>query len=157
MGSRTYSFLTLIFAALLSGPLSAQSCRDDAIWLRGDWGSVRLRVEVADDAEERAQGLMFVEQMPPGAGMLFVYETERPTAFWMKNTLIPLDMIFADAQGVVVSVHENAVPGDLTAIESGAPVQFVLEINGGMASRLGIAEGSEMQHPAISDAAWACE
>ncbi|MBY6005911.1 DUF192 domain-containing protein [Salipiger bermudensis] len=158
MGSRTYSFLTLIFAALLSGPLSAQSCRDDAIWLRGDWGSVRLRVEVADDAEERAQGLMFVEQMPPGAGMLFVYETERPTAFWMKNTLIPLDMIFADAQGRVVKVHQMAIPHDETPIPSGGPVQYVLEINGGMAAQLGIAEGTEMMHPAISgDPVWPCE
>ncbi len=158
MGSRSFSLLTLLTAALAGGPLAAQSCRDDAIWLRGDWGSVRLSVEVADDAAERAQGLMHVEQMPPGAGMLFVYETERPTAFWMKNTLISLDMIFADAQGRVVKVHPMAIPHDETPIPSGEPVQYVLEINGGMAAQLGIAEGSEMMHPAITgDPVWPCE
>lgn len=157
MGSRTYSFLTLIFAALLSGPLSAQSCRDDAIWLRGDWGSVRLRVEVADDAEERAQGLMFVEQMPPGAGMLFVYETERPTAFWMKNTLIPLDMIFADRRGMITRIHENAVPLDRTGIFGGEEVFAVLEINGGLSDSIGFKVGDVLQHPAFgSDALMPC-
>jgi hypothetical protein len=76
----------------------------------------------------------------------------------MKNTLIPLDMVFADGAGVVQRVHENAIPGDLTGIPGGANIQFVLEINGGMADRLGIGVGSEMRHPAIPDevAVWSC-
>ncbi|MBN9886423.1 DUF192 domain-containing protein [Salipiger abyssi] len=155
MGSRADAVL-ILSAALLAGPAAAQ-CRDDAVWLRGDWGNARFRVEVADDAEERARGLMFVEEMPASAGMLFVYPSERATAFWMKNTLIPLDMIFADAQGRVVQVHSRAVPHDTTPIPSGGPVRYVLEINGGMAERLGIAAGSEMQHPAIADPVWPCE
>ncbi len=88
--------------------------------------------------------------------MLFVYDRERPVSFWMKNTLIPLDMIFADAEGRVVAIHENAIPHDETPIPSGAPSQYVLEINGGLASTLGIEVGSEMQHPAIEAAAWPC-
>ncbi len=156
MGNRGRALIAS--AGLLVFAQAAQAaCSAEALQLRGDWGTARFAVAVADSTKERARGLMFVEEMPTTAGMLFVYDEPHPVSFWMKNTLIPLDMIFADAQGVVVSVHENAVPGDLTAIESGAPVQYVLEINGGMASRLGIAEGSEMQHPAISDAAWACE
>jgi uncharacterized membrane protein (UPF0127 family) len=78
--------------------------------------------------------------------------------FWMKNTLIPLDMIFADAAGRVTRVHAMAVPGDETPVEGGAGVQFVLEINGGLAERLGIAPGAELRHPAIGDgAAWPCD
>ena len=107
-------------------------------------------------AAERAQGLMNVEKMPAAAGMLFVYDRERPVSFWMKNTLIPLDMIFADAEGRVVAIHENAIPHDETPIPSGAPSQYVLEINGGLASTLGIEVGSEMKHPAIEAAAWPC-
>ena len=66
-------------------------------------------------------------------------------------------MVFADARGRVVAVHDNAVPGDLTPIPSGAPSQYVLEINGGLADRLGIVPGSEMRHPAIAEPVWPCE
>jgi uncharacterized membrane protein (UPF0127 family) len=77
----------------------------------------------------------------------------------MKNTLIPLDMIFADARGVVTRVHANAVPGDLTPVVGGENVQFTLEINGGLAARMGIVEGAELRHPAIAQetAVWPCE
>ncbi|EPX78435.1 DUF192 domain-containing protein [Salipiger mucosus] len=154
MGSR--SALIGLLMALAAAPAWA-ACRDDTVSLRGDWGSARFRVVVADEAAERARGLMHVEQMPAGAGMLFVYEQERPVAFWMKNTLIPLDMIFADETGRVVKVHEEAVPHDETPIPSDAPARYVLEINGGLAARMGIEPGSEMQHPAIVDPAWPCE
>jgi hypothetical protein len=122
-------------------------------------GVARFTVEVADDAAERARGLMFRDDMPTGAGMLFVYPEAGPVSFWMKNTLIPLDMVFADAAGRVVHVHENAVPLDETPIPGRGAVQFVLEINGGLARGLGIAAGAEMRHPAIPQdtAAWACD
>jgi len=84
---------------------------------------------VADDAAERAQGLMFREAMPLSSGMLFVYGRPQRVSFWMRNTLIPLDMIFADARGVVTRVHAEAVPLDETPIDGGEGVQFVLEIN----------------------------
>ena len=152
--------MTLRLAAVLTffaAPAFAV-CSDTQIDLRGDWGSARFSVEVADDPSERSLGLMHRESMAKSAGMLFVYERPQRTTFWMKNTLIPLDMIFADETGVVTKVHENATPLDLTGIEGGDAVQFVLEINGGLAKRLGISEGSEMRHPSIgTDAAWACE
>jgi hypothetical protein len=75
----------------------------------------------------------------------------------MKNTLIPLDMIFADARGVVRRVHENAVPGDLTPIPGGDDILVVLEVNGGMARQLGIAPGTVLRHPSLGQgAAWPC-
>ncbi|HBM57622.1 DUF192 domain-containing protein [Salipiger marinus] len=157
MGNGTFRLCLSALAFALIGQGAQAACRDDTVWLRGDWGSASFRVEIADDAASRAQGLMHVEEMPASAGMLFVYEREAPVSFWMKNTLIPLDMVFADAQGRVVSVHDRAVPGDLTPIPSGAPSQFVLEINGGLADQLGIVPGSEMRHPAIAEPVWPCE
>lgn len=124
-------------------------CRDDRVTLIGEWGKAAFTVAVADDPAERAQGLMFVEQMPTMAGMLFIYESPQRASFWMKNTLIPLDMIFADTTGRIVTVHQNAVPLDETPIPGGEDIRFVLEINGGMAARLGLAPGDLMQHPAI--------
>ncbi len=145
-----------LMVALAAGP--ALSCSADRVELRWQGGKASFAVEVADDPDERAKGLMFRDKMAMSAGMLFVYDTPRPASFWMKNTLIPLDMVFADPTGLVTKVHANAVPGDLTSIDGGEGVQFILEINGGLAKRLGIAEGAEMRHPAIGpDAVWDCE
>lgn len=134
-------------------------CSDGRVELRGDWGTARFRVEVADDEQERAIGLMNREQMPAAAGMLFVYDHPQRVSFWMENTLIPLDMVFLDASGTVARVHENAVPLDRTPIPGGTDIQYVLEINGGLAAQIGIAEGDELRHPVIDPglAAWPCE
>ncbi|WP_353472265.1 DUF192 domain-containing protein [Salipiger sp. H15] len=156
MGNRGRA-LSLLALTLLGAQAAQAACDPGELQLRGDWGSARFGVVVADSVPLRAKGLMFVESMPSSAGMLFVYDEPHDVSFWMKNTLIPLDMVFADAQGVVISVHANAIPGDETSIPSGGPAQYVLEINGGMAARLGIDAGSQMQHPAITDAAWSCE
>ncbi len=132
------------------------ACRDDQVELRWQGGQARFSVELADTEAERSQGLMYREKMAASAGMLFVYPRPQPARFWMANTLIPLDMIFADAEGRVTKVHAMARPQDRTTIEGGEAVQFVLEINGGLARRLGIAEGAEMRHPAIIGGAWPC-
>jgi hypothetical protein len=137
---------------------AAASCSDDLLEMRGDFGSVRFRVAIADTPQERAQGLMHVPEMPRMSGMLFVYERPQSVSFWMENTLIPLDMIFADETGLVRRIHENAVPMDRTPIPGGDDIQYVLEINGGMAATLGLSEGDQMRHPAIVQdiAAWPC-
>lgn len=137
--------------------VSQDTCPSDTVWLHGDFGSARFSVDVADDGPKRSQGLMFVEHMPMSKGMLFVYPRPQRVAFWMKNTLIPLDMIFADERGVVTKVHSNAIPGDLTSIPGEGLVQYVLEINGGLARQLQIAPGAQLQHPAIQDPAWPCD
>ena len=146
-----------LFAMLAAQPLSA-ACADDKVTVSGDWGQATFSVEIADDVQERARGLMFVEEMAMLEGMLFIYERPQTVSFWMKNTLIPLDMLFVSPQGEVLKVHENAVPGDLTAIPGGDGVQMVLEINGGLSSRLGIAAGDVMQHPSFGpEAILPCE
>jgi len=149
----------LAFLAIfgMSGAAFAE-CAIDRVDLRGDWGQARFTVELADDAQERSIGLMHRDSMARSAGMLFAYDTPQYVAFWMRNTLIPLDMIFMDSAGVVQRVHENAIPLDETSIEGGEDIQYVLEINGGLAGRLGIAPGTMLRSPAIGDeAAWPCE
>ncbi len=147
----------LCVGALLPQFVTAAECRSDEVLLRWTGGTARFAVEIADDAGERAQGLMFRETMPRGAGMLFVYDRPQPVAFWMKNTLIPLDMIFVGPDGVVRHVHSNAIPGDETAIPGGPGILAVLEINGGLARAMGIAPGTQMRHPAFGAAAvWPC-
>lgn len=134
------------------------ACRDDQVFLRGDWGQARFSIEIADDANEQALGLMHRERLASSAGMLFLYDTPRRLSFWMRNTLIPLDIIFVDADGVVRRVHHNAVPLDETPIPGGSlDLQAVLEINGGLARRMGIARGTELRHSFFGpDAAWPC-
>lgn len=156
MGSGSRKGLILAGVCALWGGVAAAACTEDRVTLRGDWGQAAFQVSVADEPGERSQGLMFVPSMPRFTGMLFVYGHEQRVAFWMKNTLIPLDMIFADGEGVVQKVHVNAIPGDLTTIPGGNNIQYVLEINGGLSDVLGISKGTELQHPAIEDAAWSC-
>jgi uncharacterized membrane protein (UPF0127 family) len=149
--------LALLVSLALAGPAAA-ACSEDAVDLRGPGGKARFGIELADSPEERARGLMFRESMPKSAGMLFLYPSPQTASFWMKNTLIPLDMIFADSTGLITHVHANAVPGDLTPIMGGRDVLAVLEINGGLAARLGIVPGAELRHPGLdqSTAAWPC-
>jgi uncharacterized membrane protein (UPF0127 family) len=133
--------------------MAMAECRADRVTVMGDFGRAAFTVTVADEAQERSRGLMFVEEMPTMTGMLFVYPGPQRASFWMRNTLIPLDMLFADPAGRITRIHADAVPLDETAIDGGEGVQFVLEINGGLAERLGIAEGDVMQHPAFGPAA----
>ncbi len=141
---------------ILASPVVAL-CADDKVTVTGDWGQANFSVDVADDTDERAQGLMFVESMPTLTGMLFVYDRPQTVSFWMKNTLIPLDLLFVAPDGEVLKIHENAIPGDLTPIPGGDGVQMVLEINGGLSRRLGIGAGDVMQHPSFgADAILPC-
>ncbi|MEL7025906.1 MAG: DUF192 domain-containing protein [Pseudomonadota bacterium] len=151
--------LTASVALYFAAGAAFASCADDQVELRGEFGSARFTVEVADDGPERSQGLMNRASMPMSAGMLFVYPAPQRATFWMRNTLIPLDMIFADETGVVTHIHQNAVPLDETTIDGGTGVQFVLEINGGLAGPMGLEPGVELRHPLIdqADAAWKCE
>ncbi len=136
---------------------SLEICPADTLWLRGEFGRARFSVEVADTRQARAKGLMHVEYMPSSKGMLFVYDHPQEVAFWMKNTLIPLDIIYADERGVVTSIQANAIPGDQTPLPGEGLNQYVLEINGGLAAMLGIEPGNEIQHPAILAPIWRCE
>ncbi len=152
-------FTHLVGGAMLWAGAAHSACVEDRLELRGDWGTARFRIEIADDANERALGLMHRESMSTSAGMLFIYEQPQSVSFWMRNTLIPLDMIFIDETGIVQHIHENAVPLDLTPIPGGDDILYVLEINGGMSANLGIVPGSEMRHLSVDEdlAVWVCE
>ena len=109
-------------------------------------GPHRFAVELADTPEKLSFGLMFRRALPQDAGMLFVYARPQQVSMWMKNTLIPLDMLFIDTSGHIVNIHQRAVPGSLEAISSKVPVRGVLELNGGTVSRLGITRGDKVRH-----------
>jgi uncharacterized membrane protein (UPF0127 family) len=151
-------YRAILLWVALAQAVSAGVCRDDTVYLKGDWGEARFTVEIADDADERAKGLMYRKQLASAAGMLFVYPTPQSLSFWMRNTLIELDMIFVDPTGVVRHIHHRAQPLDETPIFGGRDLTHVLEINGGLAERMGIVEGSIMKHPSFPQnaAAWPC-
>ncbi len=145
-------------AFCMTGQAAFAACAEDKVTVRGDWGQAHFSIKLADDPEERAQGLMFVEEMATLEGMLFIYEAPRNATFWMRNTLIPLDMIFTNAAGRITHVHRDAIPLDETTIDGGDEVLAVLEINGGLAARLGIDVGDALQHPAFgANAVLPCE
>ena len=112
-------------------------------------GEQRYAVEVADDDAERARGLMFRDALEPGRGMLFVHEREEPQAYWMKNTRIPLDILYFDADRRLVSQQRDVPPCSLgdrcPPYPSAAPARFVLELNAGEAARLGLEDGTELR------------
>ncbi len=112
-----------------------------------DGSEHRFTVELASTPEERAQGLMFRKALAPDAGMLFDFKELGPVAMWMKDTLIPLDMLFISRDGRIVRVAERTVPLTLTPIPSGEPVLAVLEVNSGTTARLGIKPGDRAIHP----------
>lgn len=103
-----------------------------------------FKVEVARTESEQARGLMFRESLAPDAGMIFPMDPPRPASFWMKNTVIPLDMIFVRPDGTIARIAADTVPYSLDPVESGEPVSAVLELAGGRAAELGIAEGDKV-------------
>jgi uncharacterized membrane protein (UPF0127 family) len=109
----------------------------------------RFDVEIARSSEQQATGLMYRRDLPADGGMLFVNSNERRQSMWMKNTFIPLDMLFIDKSGKIVRIVERTVPHSLETISSRQPVKATLELNGGTASRLGIEEGDRVRHPAF--------
>jgi hypothetical protein len=111
-----------------------------------------LRVWLADTPERQSQGLMFVRSLPQMRGMLFVYGQPKAISMWMKNTYIPLDMLFIDARGRIQQIVEQTTPHSLDLIRSDEPALAVLEIAGGEARRLGLHAGQRVSHPALPGA-----
>jgi uncharacterized membrane protein (UPF0127 family) len=106
----------------------------------------RFFVEIADTDAEREKGLMFRKEVPPDRGMLFDFQTPRTVAFWMKNTLIPLDIIYIRTDGTVLSIARNTTPLSEAPIPSGGPVVGVLELAGGRAGEIGLMPGDRIEH-----------
>jgi uncharacterized membrane protein (UPF0127 family) len=140
-----------VAAAMVAVSLPLAACSDEAtLTIHSTTGDHTFNIEVVDTAESRAQGLMYRQELAPDAGMLFDFLDDREVSFWMRNTFIPLDMIFITGEGVVKNIHVNARPHDPTGIPSDGPVQFVLEIPGGRSAELGIEAGDTVTHPRIT-------
>jgi len=150
----TIAALLLVCAAAAPaqmGPLEELDAfpRGELTIADGKHGKHVFRVWLADTPSRQAQGLMFVRSLPSLRGMLFVYPQPMTIGMWMKNTYIPLDMVFIDEHGRVLQVVEQTTPHSLTTIESKAPALAVLEIGGGEARKLGIRPGQRVSHPAL--------
>lgn len=144
--------LLFIICAFFVLPLTACGAQEtqnnkNVLAIETKGGEQKFNIELALTQEEQMQGLMNRTSMAEDAGMLFYFGDEAERGFWMKNTLIPLDLIFIKANGTIHHIHENAVPQDLTSIRSNGPVAAVLEINGGLAHKLGISVGNNVKHP----------
>jgi len=139
-----------VVAALLSaqsyGPedLDRAFDRDVMILSAAKHACYRFDIWLALSGQQQRRGLMFVRRMAPDAGMLFVYPGPGPRSMWMKNTFLPLDMLFIRDDGTVSSIVTETVPQSLTSIQSQEPVTFVLELLAGTSARLGIEPGSQM-------------
>ncbi len=106
----------------------------------------RFTVEIASSADEQAQGLMNRQELAPDRGMIFPLSPEREASFWMKNTLIPLDMLFVRGDGTIARIEQNTVPLNLQPVLSGEPVAAVLELAGGRSAQLGIQAGDKVSY-----------
>lgn len=150
---RSACSLALALAVVLAACSGAQPARDAGVeeapripvTIDAEGGSVIFQAELADSPSERTRGLMYRTEMADGEGMLFLFPAEQQLSFWMRNTLIPLDMIFIRADHTILGVVENAVPRTDTPRAVPGVSQFVLEINGGLAAKHGIASGQTVQ------------
>jgi uncharacterized protein len=146
--------LLLLLAALLAAPpAAAQQPRlpTAPLTILTDGGPRKFTVEMAESPDQMEQGLMFRRSMPLDAGMIFDFKEPTIAQMWMKNTLIPLDMLFVEAHGRIVNIHERAVPESTDVISAAAPVIAVIELNGGVAKVLGIKPGDRVVFPLFRD------
>lgn len=146
-GSRPSLACTIALASSLAASLMLPGCATQS----GTWveiGGARYDVEIANDDQERARGLMFRDSMAAGSGMLFVHEREEMLSYWMKNTRIPLDILYFDSARRLVSQQRDVPPCSLgnacPSYPSSAPARYVLELNAGEAARLGLEDGSTL-------------
>ncbi|SNB52547.1 hypothetical protein SAMN07250955_101272 [Arboricoccus pini] len=137
--------MALLIALML--PLEARALAVRQLEIETKTGPRHFTVEIADTDATRAYGLMQRTELPADRGMLFDFIEPQPVAFWMKDTLIPLDMLFIDKRGLILRIHKQAVPESETPIPSGFPVRAVLEIGGGQSDRQGIAVGDRVRDP----------
>jgi uncharacterized protein len=137
------------FAVLLaaSAGVPAQGGALDSLEIATATGRHAFQVEIADNDASREHGLMDRRYMAPDHGMLFEFERNEPVSFWMKDTYIPLDMVFIAPSGVVTHIAANAEPLSERVVPSGGPSIAVLELNGGMAASIGLRVGDKVRHP----------
>lgn len=143
------ALLSVIGLVLLAAAAAAAELTPLVVETEG--GPRRFQVEVAASDDARRRGLMFRKELPATEGMIFDFGQSAPRTFWMRNTEIPLDILFLDEEGVIRRIHRNAVPFDETPIPSDGPARAVLEIGGGIARLAGISEGDRVRHAIFGD------
>jgi uncharacterized membrane protein (UPF0127 family) len=146
------SLLGLMVSALLLMVVShpsathAATLRQEPLEITTAKATVKFTVEIADTEATRNRGMMYRKSLAPDKGMLFDFKTPREAAFWMRNTLIPLDIIFITQDGRILTIARNAVPHSEVPIPSGGAIRGVLELAGGRAAQLGIYPGDRVKH-----------
>jgi uncharacterized protein len=154
--------MALVVALALSGAVGAHGQQDDVKFEKSclvivtEQRNIKFDIEMATTEPQREHGLMYRKQLGAYEGMLFDFFREQPVTFWMKNTLIPLDMVFIAGDGTIKHIHANATPMSTDTIPSEAAVRGVLEINGGTARLLGIKPGDRVKHAIFGSNVGAC-
>ena len=139
--------LIFICALLLVSPVGlAAELPRDVVLVEAGGSQYRFEVEVADDPDERAEGLMHRESLADNAGMLFLYPKPQPVEFWMKNTPLSLDIVFVREDGTIARIAENTIPMSEDRIPSGEPVRAVLEVKAGTMRQLGVTVGDRLRN-----------
>ncbi len=138
---------TLLVVLAFATPAIGQDAAGEKLVIRTAQGEFPFTVEIADDPAEQAKGLMFRETMEATHGMLFDFGEKRPVTMWMKNTPMPLDMVFVRADGTVAGIAERTTPFSEDVIASPEPVTHVLEIRAGVARLIGLKAGDRLEHP----------
>lgn len=155
-GALRHPVLLALLVMLGVGAASAQGnletfAKDELVLVLQEGARHTFAVELATTPAQKAQGLMFRPALAADAGMLFVYEREGLRTMWMKNTEIPLDMLFIDRRGQVVHIVERTVPFSLETVSSDLPALAILELNAGTVSRLGVETGDRILHNIFQD------
>ena len=149
--NRLFASLGMLLALVwIVIPAPAWTATKETLEVVTQSGVHAFNVEVVANDEERQKGLMFRKELPDGNGMLFDFKVEAPVSFWMKNTLIPLDMIFIRGDGRIASIAENTTPMSERLVPSDGPVRGVLEVIAGTARKLGIKAGDRVAHRIFS-------
>lgn len=144
---RALRWLSLIVVGLLLATAPAVPAGRETLEIASKTGVHAFSVELATTEAEREKGLMYRKSLPEGQGMLFDFQRDQEVGFWMKNTYIPLDMIFIRGDGRILRIAENTEPLSERIVSSNGPVRAVLEVIGGTARKLGIAPGDRVAHP----------
>jgi uncharacterized membrane protein (UPF0127 family) len=147
MRSMIRTLLAIVVGLMVAAGGTSVAAERTTIEIASRTGVHLFSVEFVDNDKDRAQGLMYRKSLPEGQGMLFDFGREQDVAMWMKNTYIPLDMIFIRGDGRILRIAENTTPLSERIISSGGPVRAVLEVIGGTAQKLGIAPGDRVAHP----------
>jgi uncharacterized membrane protein (UPF0127 family) len=141
------AFAVAVFGVLIAASVSATAAEVQPLEIVTKSGVHVFSVEIAKTEQERATGLMYRKELAEGRGMLFDFTPEQQVSMWMKNTFIPLDMIFIRSDGRILRIAENTVPQSEKIIPSGGLTKGVLEVIGGTAKKYGIQPGDRVAHP----------